>query len=139
MNLIEVLEPIDLPNFRECSGVIDGWGITITKTGQETASPTWVMPEELDASMGAMRPWCWRSNLDAQVKRLQGIMEAQELTECDFNISFPLEGTTYTITTSLRRIVESLPELEQETPALASTSDKERSIRRLQKRAGDAA
>lgn len=140
MNLLEVLEPIDLANFQECSGVIDGWGITIAKTSQEPAPATWVMPEEPDAVTGALRPWCWCSNLDAQVKRLQGIMEAQELTECDFNLSFPLEGTAYLITTTLRRITDEVhgegsgaPQ-EQETP-----SSRERSIRRLQKRAGGAA
>ena len=125
MNLIEVLEPIDLPAFSECSGVIDGWHITITKTRQDPASPAWVMPSAPDPVTGEMRAWCWRAHVDVQTKRFQEIMAAQCLEEGDFSVSFPLDGKAYLLTVKLCQI--------QEAPS--GDQSKDRSLRRLQKRA----
>lgn len=125
MNLKEVLEPIDLPAFTECSGVIDGWHITITKTSQEPASPAWVMPHAPDPVTGEMRPWCWRTHVDAGVKRLQEIVRGMPETECDFNVSFPLDGMAYLLTVKLHQVKE----------GSSDDQSKERSLRRLQKRA----
>lgn len=137
MTLLEALAPIDLPAFKECFGIIDGWGVTIAKTSQEPASPAWVMPDEFEPSLGSMRPWCWRSNLDAQVKRLRSLMDSNGLEECDCNLSFPLDGVAYTLTVTLRRVKDEAPEDAPDVPSpeCPPSDPKERSIRRLQKRA----
>lgn len=139
--LIEVLEPVDLKTFNETSGEIGGWSISITKTGQETAAPTWVMPLEPDPETGELKPFCWRRKVAQAIQQTQSITIAAGRSECDCNVSFPLDGIAYVITAKLVLTSPDEPDLgfgsdDGDGPAIpAADQANAKALKRLQKRA----
>lgn len=128
MTLLEVLEPIDLTTFTECSGHLGGLSIRIAKITQEPA-PTWVMPPEPDPSTGEMRPFDWRPRVvSAFDQTLRNMAQfSQESGEC--NISFPVDGVAYTLKLDISKAQE------PKRPTPDAPAAKAKALRRLQKRA----
>lgn len=127
MTLLEVLEPIDLTAFTECSGHLGDLSIRIAKITQEPA-PTWTMPPEPDPSTGEMRPFDWKPRVVSAFDQTLRNMTLFGLGTGECNISFPIDGIAYTLIVTISKAAKA-PPVELKAQASAKT------LRRLQKRA----
>lgn len=132
--ILDALEPVDLKAFSEASGQIDGWDVTIAKAGEFEASPTWVLPDELDEAAGVFRPFSWRNRVADAADRTRILSESLGLETFDANASFPQDGVGYTITVIAKKAAKKPQEEREEREDSAEGKDTSRALRRLQKR-----